>query len=144
MCVTSPLTHIFNDEQPIPIATYILAIAAGNVCYRPFPKPEDKQWTSGVWAEPQLIDQAYWEFSKDTTRHHPSSIIQPIYSFLLPDSLLQQRSLWFHTSSGYMTFSYFRLHSHTEAWLVSFYCRSKYIWTYPLFAGKCMLVICYT
>jgi hypothetical protein len=93
MCVTPPSTHILNDEQPIPIATYILAIAAGNVRYRPFPKPEDKQWTSGVWAEPQLIDQAYWEFSKDTTRYHPSSITQPIYSFLLPDSLLQQKSL---------------------------------------------------
>jgi hypothetical protein len=93
MCVTPPSTQILNDEQPIPIATYILAIAAGNVRYRPFPKPEDKQWTSGVWAEPELIDQAYWEFSEDTTRYHPSSILQSIYLFLLPDSLLLWKSL---------------------------------------------------
>jgi leukotriene-A4 hydrolase len=58
----------YRYTQPIPIAPYILAIAAGNVCYRLFPKPEDKEWTSGVWAEPELIDQAYWEFSEDTTR----------------------------------------------------------------------------
>ena len=79
MFVTPLSAHIKNNKQPIPIATYILAIAVGNVRYRPFPKPEDKQWTSGVWAEPQVIDQAYWEFSKDTTRYHPSSIIQSIY-----------------------------------------------------------------
>ena len=70
-----PLTHILYDEQPIPIATYILAISAGNVRYRLLPKPEDKQWTSGVWAEPELIDQAYWEFSEDTARYHPSSVV---------------------------------------------------------------------
>jgi hypothetical protein len=93
MCVTPPSTRILNDEQPIPIATYILAIAVGNVRYRPFPKPEDKQWTSGVWAEPELIDQAYWEFSEDTTRYHPSSSIQSINLFILPDSLLQRKSL---------------------------------------------------
>lgn len=93
MCVKPSLTHILNDKQPIPIATYILAIAAGNVRYRPLPKPEDKQWTSGVWAEPELIDQAYWEFSEDTTRYHPSSIIQSIYLFILPDSLLQRKNL---------------------------------------------------
>ena len=44
------------------------AIAAGNVVYRPFPKVEGKDWTSGVWAEPELIDAAYWEFSADTGR----------------------------------------------------------------------------
>jgi leukotriene-A4 hydrolase len=68
MCVAPLSIHVLIGEQPIPIATYILAIAVGNVRYRPFPKFEDKQWTSGVWAEPQIIDQAYWEFSKDTTR----------------------------------------------------------------------------
>ena len=73
MCVTPPLTHTLNNEQPIPIASYILAIAAGNVRYRPFPKHQDKQWTSGVWAEPQLIDQAYWEFCEHTTRYRPFS-----------------------------------------------------------------------
>ncbi|KAF8809387.1 zincin [Phlegmacium glaucopus] len=58
----------YSYIQPVPTASYILAIAVGNVRYRPFPKYEDRQWTSGVWAEPELIDQAYWEFSEDTTR----------------------------------------------------------------------------
>lgn len=54
--------------QPVPIPCYLLAIAVGNVRYRPFSKPEGKQWTSGIWAEPELIDASYWEFSEDTTR----------------------------------------------------------------------------
>lgn len=37
--------------------------------YRPFPKVDGKDWTSGVWAEPELIDAAYWEFSADTGRY---------------------------------------------------------------------------
>lgn len=36
--------------------------------YKPFPKLDDKKWTSGVWAEPELIDAAYWEFKEDTAR----------------------------------------------------------------------------
>lgn len=27
-----------------------------------------RNWTSGIWAEPELIDAAYWEFSEDTGR----------------------------------------------------------------------------
>ena len=54
--------------QPIPIPSYLIAIAAGNILYRAFPKYEGKTWTTGVWAEPELIDAAYWEFSEDTAR----------------------------------------------------------------------------
>ncbi|KAG7442686.1 zincin [Guyanagaster necrorhizus] len=55
-------------HQPVPIPSYLIAIASGNVVYRPFPKYEDRNWTSGVWAEPEMIDAAYWEFSEDTCR----------------------------------------------------------------------------
>lgn len=58
----------YKYSQPVPIATYIIAIAVGNVQYRRFPQYEDKQWKTGVWAEPELIDSAYWEFSEDTAR----------------------------------------------------------------------------
>ncbi|TFK38633.1 peptidase family M1-domain-containing protein [Crucibulum laeve] len=58
----------YTYNQPVPIPSYLIAIAAGNVCYRPFPKYEDKEWTTGIWAEPELIDKAYWEFSEDTAR----------------------------------------------------------------------------
>ena len=83
MCIRRSLIHILNNEQPIPISSYILAIAVGNVRYRPFPKHEDKQWTSGVWAEPELIDQAYWEFSKDTTRYQISSLLHIIIKLII-------------------------------------------------------------
>ena len=53
----------------MPIPSYLIAIAAGNVIYKPFAVPEGKTWTSGVWAEPELMDVAYWEFKEDTTRY---------------------------------------------------------------------------
>lgn len=57
-----------NETQPVPIPSYLIAIACGNVRYRPFPKIEGKTWTCGVWAEPEMIDACYWEFSEDTGR----------------------------------------------------------------------------
>ncbi|KAJ7269987.1 hypothetical protein B0H12DRAFT_1200389 [Mycena haematopus] len=59
---------VYTYDQPVPIPSYLLAIACGNVRYRPFPQFEDKQWKTGIWAEPELIDAAYWEFSEDTSR----------------------------------------------------------------------------
>ncbi|KAG6919449.1 hypothetical protein DXG01_005708 [Tephrocybe rancida] len=61
-----PVTYSYH--QPVPIPSYLIAIAAGNVHYRAFPKFEDKEWTCGIWAEPELIESAYWEFSEDTAR----------------------------------------------------------------------------
>ncbi|KAJ6469011.1 peptidase family M1-domain-containing protein [Mycena vitilis] len=58
----------YTYDQPVPIPSYLLAIACGNVRYRPFPQFEDKHWRTGIWAEPELIDAAYWEFSEDTAR----------------------------------------------------------------------------
>ncbi|KAJ6620129.1 peptidase family M1-domain-containing protein [Mycena sp. CBHHK59/15] len=56
-------------DQPVPIPSYLIAIACGNVRYRPFPQFEDRQWRTGIWAEPELIDAAYWEFCEDTARY---------------------------------------------------------------------------
>jgi hypothetical protein len=61
-------------HQPVPIPSYLIAIASGNVRYRAFPKVEDKEWTSGIWAEPELLEAAYWEFSEDTGRYETSQI----------------------------------------------------------------------
>ncbi|KAH7910019.1 peptidase family M1-domain-containing protein [Hygrophoropsis aurantiaca] len=58
----------YTYRQPVPIPSYLLAIASGNVVYRAFEKLEGKDWTSGVWAEPELIGDAHWEFREDTTR----------------------------------------------------------------------------
>ncbi|KAF9463241.1 hypothetical protein BDZ94DRAFT_1259460 [Collybia nuda] len=58
----------YTYDQPIPIPPYLIAIASGNVCYRTFPQYQDKQWKTGVWAEPGQLESAYWEFSEDTPR----------------------------------------------------------------------------
>ncbi|RPD67601.1 leukotriene A4 hydrolase N-terminal domain-containing protein, partial [Lentinus tigrinus ALCF2SS1-7] len=58
----------YEYKQPVPIPTYLIAIAVGNFGYRALPKVEGKEWSTGVWAEPELIDAAYWEFSDATGR----------------------------------------------------------------------------
>ena len=60
------VTYIY--DQPVAIPSYLIAIAAGDLRYRSFTKPEGKTWTSGIWTEPSLMDAAFWEFSEDTTR----------------------------------------------------------------------------
>lgn len=55
-------------NQPIPIPSYLIAIASGNVRFKAFPRIEGKDWTSGIWAEPETIDDAHWEFCEDTGR----------------------------------------------------------------------------
>jgi leukotriene-A4 hydrolase len=59
------------DTQPVPIPSYLIAIASANLCYHAFKKLEGKDWTSGVWAEPDIINDAWWEFKEDTTRFFP-------------------------------------------------------------------------
>ena len=54
--------------QPVPIPSYLLAIASGDVVYRAFQVPKGKTWTSGVWAEPELVDAAWYEFNEDTPK----------------------------------------------------------------------------
>ncbi|KAH7908136.1 hypothetical protein BJ138DRAFT_1208110 [Hygrophoropsis aurantiaca] len=79
----------YTYDQPVPIPSYLLAIAAGNFRYRPFTTPEGKTWTSGVWAEPELIDAAHWEFNEDTTRYLATaeSLVGP-YRFGVYDLLV--------------------------------------------------------
>lgn len=63
-------THTFNHvrNKPISIPSYLIAIASGNVVYKPFAAVPDRPWKTGVWTEPEQMDAAYWEFSDDTAR----------------------------------------------------------------------------
>jgi leukotriene-A4 hydrolase len=54
--------------QPVGIPSYLIAIASGNLRYKPFQAIEGRPWNSGVWAEPELLEASYWEFSEDTGR----------------------------------------------------------------------------
>ncbi|KAF5327018.1 hypothetical protein D9619_004122 [Psilocybe cf. subviscida] len=58
----------YEYTQPIPIPSYLIAIAVGNVRYRPFNVPEGCGWMSGIWAEPEMITAAHWEFEEATTQ----------------------------------------------------------------------------
>ncbi|EKM60600.1 uncharacterized protein PHACADRAFT_246632 [Phanerochaete carnosa HHB-10118-sp] len=82
-------TVVYRYNQPIPIPSYLIAIAAGNIVYKPFPAMPDKNWTSGVWTEPELIDAAYWEFKEDTGRFLATEeTIVPPYRFGVYDMLV--------------------------------------------------------
>jgi leukotriene-A4 hydrolase len=63
---TDPVKYTYS--QPVPIPSYLIAIAVGNVRYRAFPAVPGRKWSTGIWAEPEFIDAAYWEFSEDTNR----------------------------------------------------------------------------
>ncbi|PPQ99607.1 hypothetical protein CVT24_005183, partial [Panaeolus cyanescens] len=81
------VTYVY--DQPIPIPSYLLAIAVGNLVYKTFSKPAGKEWTSGIWAEPELIDASFWEFKEDTTRFlaEEEKIVTP-YRFGVYDLLV--------------------------------------------------------
>jgi leukotriene-A4 hydrolase len=56
------------DEQPVAIPSYLIAIASGELVYKPFEQLEGKNWKSGCWTEPKMMDAAFWEFHKDTAK----------------------------------------------------------------------------
>ncbi|KAI0344179.1 zincin [Trametopsis cervina] len=58
----------YTFEKTVPIPAFAIAIASGNIVYRPFDAVEGKTWTSGIWAEPELITAAHWEFSEIVPR----------------------------------------------------------------------------
>lgn len=80
---------VYEYDQPVPIPSYLIAIASGDLVYKSFPPAEGKEWSSGIWAEPQLIQDAYWEFSEDTTRFlaEEERIVTP-YRFGVYDLLI--------------------------------------------------------
>ncbi|OSD05714.1 hypothetical protein PYCCODRAFT_1465050 [Trametes coccinea BRFM310] len=79
----------YEYKQPVPIPTYLVAIAVGNFRYRALPAVEGKEWTSGVWAEPELIDATYWEFSEAINKFLiTAEKILPPYRFGVYDVLV--------------------------------------------------------
>ncbi|KAI0809133.1 peptidase family M1-domain-containing protein [Irpex lacteus] len=79
----------YTYEQSVPIPSYLIAVAAGNVVYRGFERIPGKDWTTGIWAEPELIDAAYWEFSEDTNKFMEKvEEILPPYRFKVYDLLV--------------------------------------------------------
>ncbi|KAF9218882.1 zincin [Gyrodon lividus] len=61
------VTYEYKQSEPIP--SYLVAVAAGNLRYRAFSVPEGKKWTTGVWTEPELLEDAYNEFCDDTPKY---------------------------------------------------------------------------
>jgi len=53
---------VFRFKMPQPIPSYLFAVGAGNLAFRELgPR-------TGVYAEPQLIDSAAWEFAENETK----------------------------------------------------------------------------
>jgi len=60
----------------------LIAIASGELVYRPFKQLPGKKWRSGCWTEvsdivaffmatdskPLMMDAVFWEFSEDTAK----------------------------------------------------------------------------
>lgn len=55
---TIPNTTIFTFEMPQPIPTYLTAFAVGDIVFR------DLSDRVRIWAEPEVIDAAAWEFGE--------------------------------------------------------------------------------
>jgi leukotriene-A4 hydrolase len=55
---TNASTRIFTFTQPLPIATYLIALAVGDLAYK------ELSPVSRVWAEPSLVGAAAYEFSE--------------------------------------------------------------------------------
>jgi leukotriene-A4 hydrolase len=47
----------YSFTMPQPISSYLLAIAAGDLVFKPLSN------RAGVWAEPSMVDKAVWEFA---------------------------------------------------------------------------------
>ncbi|KAG8745452.1 hypothetical protein FRC10_007995 [Ceratobasidium sp. 414] len=79
----------YQYKQPIPIPSYLIAIASGNVVHKPFAPITGKPWKTGVWTEPEQMDAAFWEFSEDTARYvlEAENILTP-YEFGVYDLLV--------------------------------------------------------
>ncbi|KAG8741670.1 hypothetical protein FRC12_015597, partial [Ceratobasidium sp. 428] len=79
----------YRYNQPVPIPSYLIAIASGNVVYKPFAPIAGKPWKTGVWTEPEQMDAAFWEFSNDTARYvlEAENILTP-YEFGVYDLLV--------------------------------------------------------
>ncbi|KAG8986317.1 hypothetical protein FRB90_004074, partial [Tulasnella sp. 427] len=59
----------YKYNQPIAIPSYLIAIASGDLVYKPFDSLPGKSWKTGCWAEPETIEASYWEFHKDTAHY---------------------------------------------------------------------------
>ncbi|KAG1746884.1 hypothetical protein EDB19DRAFT_1894105 [Suillus lakei] len=116
------VTYVYN--QPVPIPSYLIAIASGNLCYHAFEKLEGKDWTSGVWAEPDIINDAWWEFKEDTTRFLAAEeeLVGMPYKFGVYDLLVLPPAFPY----GGMVRNFISLRSDSDG--------------HP---GKCMFDICY-
>ena len=50
-CAILKNTPCGADVQPVAIPSYLIAIASGELVYRPFNKLEGRSWRTGCWAE---------------------------------------------------------------------------------------------
>jgi leukotriene-A4 hydrolase len=64
-------------DQPVAIPSYLVAIASGELVYKPFKQLEGRKWKSGCWTEPLMMDAAFWEFKEDTAKRVLQYVAMP-------------------------------------------------------------------
>jgi leukotriene-A4 hydrolase len=52
------------------VASYLIALAAGNLVYKGITKTGENgaTWNTGVWSEPEQIEESHWEFKEDQAK----------------------------------------------------------------------------
>ncbi|TIB91004.1 hypothetical protein E3Q06_00076 [Wallemia mellicola] len=85
---------VYEYNQPIPMPSYLLAIASGKLIFKPFEVPTGVKWNAGVWTEPELMDASFWEFKEDTSRyvHQAEQLAGIDYEWTTYDILIQPKS----------------------------------------------------
>lgn len=94
-------------------------MASGDLVYKSFDKLAGKEWTTGVWAEPETIDAAYWEFHKDTA-NYVAAAEKLVTPYVLFRPMRSYGNILTHfvedTNSGCTTCWFFLRPSLTVAW----------------------------
>ncbi|GAA6059566.1 hypothetical protein JCM10212_000622 [Sporobolomyces blumeae] len=54
--------HTFKFEQPIPVPSYLIAIAGGELEFKSLGE------RTGIWAEPGMLEKSAWEFEQDAEK----------------------------------------------------------------------------
>ncbi|TIB14478.1 hypothetical protein E3P92_01911 [Wallemia ichthyophaga] len=60
---------VYEYNQPIPMPSYLIAIASGKLAFKSFDVPSGVVWNAGVWTEPELLTSSYDEFNEDIPKY---------------------------------------------------------------------------
>jgi hypothetical protein len=99
------------------VPTYLIAIAAGNLKYKPFSPPPGKTWKMGIWAELEVLEAADWEFKEDAPKSVDQIVVHTSHRAHIDSWFRQKISCSLITLVIMICWFYHPL-SHMAAWCV--------------------------